>query len=947
MALTKQYFSLLKEYQSKYGKTFLLMQVGSFYEFYSIKDTDTLIQDFTSICDLKIAQKGDYYMAGFRDYVLDKYLSKLNESDYTTVVFIQEETEPNVYKRREYGIFSPGTTFLDDDKITNNISCIWIYKQKVKTNSQGIIIFGISNIDIYTGKVDVFEYEQLYHHNPTTYDDIERFISIYIPNEIVIIYNIEDEIINDIIQYINIISKKITRININSSGPFTSNALKCENQVFQNEIIKTYYPCLSKNDVLNNLFDKAIAFQSLCFLLDFVSLHNVSLTKKLDEPCLNNSQQLILANHSLKQLNIIDSDYKGNYSSVLKLLNTCKTKIGKREFQRVLLSPSYNIHELSQSYSITEHCILKKYNWSKELSQLCDIEKIHRKIILERCIPSEYYKLFNTCEIIRDLLIDETVDSYIHYKESINEITKILLELNSIMDMEIAKYTNDLNDTCDKLILKGVDSELDQSCKDKIECKDKFDSIIKYLNTIYYERDKKCSDAFKIHETEKSGKSIHITKKRWNNIKKIISVGIISIEFYSNYSFSNEKFTLDLSAIEVFDYNTTTYNITSKELNHLTQSMITTSYNFENHLNRVYKTIHSKLNLSYQSIIFTIRNLDVINTKCEIAIQYNYIKPIIDINADKSYFNAQGIRHVLIENLDKQETYVSNDLCLGEKELGMLLYGTNAVGKTSLIKAIGICIIMAQAGLYVPCSSFIYYPYQYIFTRIIGNDNIFKGLSTFAVEMSELRVILQQCNKNSLILGDELCSGTEIDSALSIFVAGLETMYKKESTFIFATHFHSIQSFYEITKMPKLTMKHLTVNYNHSLQQLIYDRKLKEGAGDSVYGLEVCKSLHLPDNFLKRAYEIRNKYNDQSVLKFTTTKYNRDKIRGICEFCKKNIGTETHHLEYQKNAINNHIDGFHKDHAANLASICELCHKNIHQLGLVYEKRKTIDGSYH
>jgi DNA mismatch repair protein MutS len=142
-------------------------------------------------------------------------------------------------------------------------------------------------------------------------------------------------------------------------------------------------------------------------------------------------------------------------------------------------------------------------------------------------------------------------------------------------------------------------------------------------------------------------------------------------------------------------------------------------------------------------------------------------------------------------------------------------------------------------------------------------------------------------------------------------------------------------------------MKHLTVNYNHSLQQLIYDRKLKEGAGDSVYGLEVCKSLHLPDNFLKRAYEIRNKYNDQSVLKFTTTKYNRDKIRGICEFCKKNIGTETHHLEYQKNAINNHIDGFHKDHAANLASICELCHKNIHQLGLVYEKRKTIDGSYH
>jgi predicted HNH restriction endonuclease len=66
----------------------------------------------------------------------------------------------------------------------------------------------------------------------------------------------------------------------------------------------------------------------------------------------------------------------------------------------------------------------------------------------------------------------------------------------------------------------------------------------------------------------------------------------------------------------------------------------------------------------------------------------------------------------------------------------------------------------------------------------------------------------------------------------------------------------------------------------------------------------------------------------------------------MCEFCKKNMGTETHHLEYQKNALNGHVEGVHVDHVANLASICESCHKNIHQLGLIYEKRKTIDGKY-
>jgi DNA mismatch repair protein MutS len=132
---------------------------------------------------------------------------------------------------------------------------------------------------------------------------------------------------------------------------------------------------------------------------------------------------------------------------------------------------------------------------------------------------------------------------------------------------------------------------------------------------------------------------------------------------------------------------------------------------------------------------------------------------------------------------------VTNNIELGEgtEQNGILLYGTNAVGKTSLIRALGIAVIMAQSGLYVPCSNFNYIPYKSIFTRILGNDNLFKGMSTFMVEMSELRVILKSANNTGLILGDELCSGTEIDSAISIFVAGLKKMNDSKCSFIFAT----------------------------------------------------------------------------------------------------------------------------------------------------------------
>jgi DNA mismatch repair protein MutS len=259
-----------------------------------------------------------------------------------------------------------------------------------------------------------------------------------------------------------------------------------------------------------------------------------------------------------------------------------------------------------------------------------------------------------------------------------------------------------------------------------------------------------------------------------------------------------------------------------------------------------------------------VAKVDVLQCKAYIAQTYNYCKPEI-VQHSSSFVNAKGLRHVLIEHLQKNEIYVPNDVCLGEdpgptNPLGILLYGTNAVGKTSLIRALGIAVIMAQAGLYVPCSQFVYSPYSAIFSRILGVDNLFKGLSTFAVEMSELRMILRNADNQSLVLGDELCSGTETESALSIFMAGLMDLHKKRSSFIFATHFHEIIHFDEMRDLGKLVLKHMAVHYDRELDCLVYDRLLRDGPGNRMYGLEVCKSLYLPEDFLEEAYRIRTKY---------------------------------------------------------------------------------------
>jgi DNA mismatch repair protein MutS len=352
----------------------------------------------------------------------------------------------------------------------------------------------------------------------------------------------------------------------------------------------------------------------------------------------------------------------------------------------------------------------------------------------------------------------------------------------------------------------------------------------------------------------------------------------------------------------------------------------------------------------FQKIHHFVTLIDLIFAKSNIAQKYSYCKPEIISNNAKSFVEARELRHCLVEQINNNEIYVPNDISLGiDNTDGILLYGTNAVGKTTIIRALGISIILAQAGLYVPCSSFKYKPYKKIFTRIIGNDNIFKGLSTFEVEMSELRTILRMMDENSLILGDELCSGTETISAISIFVAGIQQLTQSKSSFIFATHLHEIVNYDEIVELTNVKLKHMEVKYDRENNMLIYDRKLREGSGNKLYGLEVCKSLDLPSDFLELANNIRLKYNpeDRSLLSLKQSHYNVEKIVGVCEKCGGK-GSEVHHLQHQSDANDKGIikkDGiFHKHHLANLMTLCEKCHNELHKTNVKQKRVKTTKG---
>tara|TARA_A100001011_G_C14315569_1_gene847825 strand:+ start:2045 stop:5104 length:3060 start_codon:yes stop_codon:yes gene_type:complete len=1014
--IVDEYLELTKKYKNEYGdKTLVLMQVGSFFEAYGIKDNENKIigsdiDFFAEINDMTVTQKANVFvgkkkvvMAGFGLPQLEKYVKKMQDTGYTIVVYTQDIQGKNT-TRSLYAIYSPGTYFSNDSQeLSNNTTCIWLHTSKnlLSSKSKINITVGISNIDIYTGKVSIFEFSKPYLHNPSTFDELERYISIYNPSETILISNLSEAKINDIINFASINSNKIHIIT--SENKEKDKLIKnAEKQIYQKEVIEKFYPINNSNIILNNLQNYCIAIQSFVFLLDFIYKHNPNLVKKLNEPIIENlTERLLLGNHSLKQLNIIsDNRSKGKNSCLSNLLNNCITPMGKREFNYNLLNPITNIKILNESYDITEH--LLKNNWmqyKEVLSKIKDMEKLRRKLILKKISPKDFNilnenlkSIFSLYELVKK---DEKLVNYL--KETIDlqdfEEIKIICEkqkenIEYNLNLQNGKWIDDIsqeklgNWDIKKLVYINLNlsENIDKYYKLSIESEQKLECIRKYFSDLIQKTEKatkslKNPEYVKINETAKSDPTLQATKRRVTFLKKEIDLKreknekSVELTYMSNYSEKYEKFNLDISDInyQVTSGNGSTMVITSSQIKEINSSINTAKNNLISSLERYYNDFTSKIiEENFNNLIKFISELDILQCKCFLAKEFNYCKPIIkdesndksndklndesNDKSNKSFLSFYGIRHPLVENLNTKELYITNDLDLSET-LGILLYGTNAVGKTCLIKAIGISIIMAQAGLYVPASEFSYYPYKSIFTRILGHDNIFKGLSTFAVEMLELRTILNLSDKNSLILGDELCSGTENDSALSIFVSGLEMLHEKGSTFLFATHFHEIVGYEEIENLDKLKMFHMTVIYDKNTDKLVYNRKLQEGAGDSMYGLEVCKSLDLPETFLERAHNLRIKYNKSyiNILDLNPSKYNSKKLKGgICELCKIRNAQEVHHLEYQMNSKNGFIkttdSSFKKDHVANLINICEICHDNIHRNKTRLKKTKVNEG---
>lgn len=950
--LVRDYFDIHNFYLSKYGKkTIILMQIGSFHECYATDFDGLDLKYISDELDVMVTKKNkskplsksNPYMLGFPIYTIDDFTEKLVNLGYTVVVIDQTTTPPNP-KREVTGIYSP-TTFLNKtDKYSpvksKNLLCIVL--DGIKLNSHPQLCIGISSYDITTGEGCV--YETVSRNDDMIYclDDTVHFLENYPPCEVIF------DTTTKLKQYLEE-NDKICGLNLNNIISYLGLSKEIHNMYKihnMNILLKVSY----QTDLFNSVFDHKsnisciediglvyfnIARLSLASILDHVKNHQVNLLYRLNKPLYyTNTNKLFLGNKALEQLDVIPLPNKPK--SLFDIINNTRTVLGKRFLKDSLANPIVDHKELNYRYNLIEKInsagIMKELN--NNMTDINDLMKLNRRIVLQKIHPNELYnhylsykQIIDVVNILEnnDLIKDFNID-----KDNFTQLKKSIESLENTFDMDyiIELNYNNYKEESKNYILTNNNSKLNE-LEDAIILGEKFmEYMIKELEKLIESTEKrfikKDTSLLTLKYNERDGHYLMITQRRCKTLKTIL-------EEKKSITVVNKK--IEFKDIEFIEMPRSSYTkIYCKEMKTISTDVVVFKNNLAKEIKESFyfelKNIYEKYGKCFELFSKKISFIDFIVSGSLTAHKNGYCKPIIE-NYSNSFIDVEKLRHPIVELINEDIEYQPQTLSIGKDKNGILLYGINSSGKSTLMKSVGLNIILAQIGYYTSATKFTFNPYENLFTRIVGNDNIFRGMSSFMVEMMELIAILKRNNNKTLVLGDEICRGTEEKSANIIVSYMLETLEENNTSFITATHLHTIASMESVKKLKKVVPMHLKVDFDNNTDTLVYKRQLEKGQGDMYYGVMVAKYLMKSNHFNERALKLEEEYDG---FKLKSSNYNKDNWMVECHFCKCKKYLETHHINFQKDCNKYYVcDKPHikKNSNANIVTLCTECHDMI------------------
>lgn len=940
----KDYFDLHNYYVEQFGeeKTIVLMQVGSFHECYG---TDLHGADVPKIANLleisytkknknKGLSKTNPRMIGFPIYVIDNWVEKLIKLNFTVVVFDQTTPPPNP-KRGLREIYSPATYFEKNFnynvKQSNNLSVLY-FKIILDNFNKVNLISAITSYDITTGKGNIFENYSNSNDYLASLDEISNVLDSHPSKQFIIYFDNPLELDyykmnkNDILDYLSIDKDKTL---------FLKDLNKMNKKKHQKNILSKVFDLESNNQIFDELGISMMHYAviTLSLILNYIEKQQPLLMRKLQRPKIYSPEtKLYYGNKPIEQLDIITNNKQNK--SLIDIIDNTGTSMGKRFLRQEITQPITDIKKLKKRYEDINLLLDESENIYKEIRQISDLSRLLRKIQVKKITPNEFFVLYQSLKFVKELKSNKTINKIINLNENVDKLSKIINHIDSVFNINYLSELNfyNYNEESKSLFIENFNKEVDELVFKINNNNNYIEDLAQQLSDLIIE--KKKYNKVIIKTNERDGTYLLITNRRHKMLiqnikhKKLKKFKVLDMEIEIK----------ELNFVPVSSKSNSNIKIITPKVSNLSSQLFTYKAKLAKLTKELFYTEMDKFiefNADIIDVINKIEYLDFINSGALIAKKKGYCRPKI-LKSKSSYFKAKKLRHPIVEDLFTDVEYTPHDIELGEKTKhnGIILYGINGSGKSTLMKSIGINIILAQIGYYVAAKSFTFSPYKSIFTRIRGNDNLFKKMSSFYVEMAELRAILQRNNKNTLVLADEICRGTEEKSANIIVTYMLEQLSNNKCSFITATHLHTLTDLPSIKNLKKVTLNHISIDYDEKNHNLIYSRKLLEGAGTKFYGLQVAKFLINDKKFNKRTFEIEEEYktNIESINLNQKNKYNSDINIIKCYICDSQKNLEIHHINWQKDCDKYKvIDKPHikKNSKANLVCLCRKCHDKV------------------
>lgn len=942
------YLSTYEKYSKIYGadKVIHACQVGSFMEFYGTEDEGPNLRKLSEVLNIIVSRKdksitvvdrNNPYMMGYPIISHQKFMKMMLDHGYVVVV-TEQVTPPPHPKRAITGVYTSSTS-IDDTNPDNNF-LMTIFIEEVQKHQ---FVVGMTLLDISTGELFVHEiYSEPSFDENYPLDEIVHLYANYKPREVLIVHHLKStSSIEHIIEYLECIKDVYYCKSLSELKLICKDIDKLK---YQRELFYKIYTDIDKSSHRNDQIFEVLGMErldsgrtALSITLNHVYNNNPNCLNKLHKPKnIKSKKSLYLGNNALQQLDVFASSSNEctttqKYDSVFKIINKTVTNMGSRFLRKQLIEPTHDIDTLNERYDLISQIINTNQTDLRNVLSFNDVEKLFRKIDLGIIHPIDFFTWFGN--IVRGIEFYKYIFSVYQVEYSTLDLEKLVTIVHDTFDIDnLNKYL--LNDINGPIFKKGIYKNIDILVKNTSTCTNYIDVLATKLQSMLNNELKTENNAttIKITSNDRDGHYLTLTSKRADILQRVLkhidvidlgetSISKSSLEFRPIGKGANTKIII-----------TEMRQHSDKLVQYIDQLRI---------LNKEYfiQFLNTKIQSFRDEILHLVRRIsywDFMYSGAMVAQIYNYTRPEIAKSSSKSFIDITRLRHPIVE-LISQEAYVPTDIQLGTHEQDcILLYGLNSAGKSTLQKAIGINIILAQIGYYTAATRFVYNPYHSLLTRISSNDNLFKGMSSFALEISEIKAILKRSNENTLVIADEVCKGSEHKSSLIIVASIIEILAKNKTSLITASHLHELSHSPIITTLPNIKMYHVHIDFNEETNTIIYNRELRPGSGENFYGLNVAKYLMNDTLFNQVTNRVKSTFSKNVPLHDKWSKYNPVLNIDKCEICKytpelkTDKPLEVHHIRFQKTANEfGHVDGMHKNHPSNLVVLCQFCHDSI------------------